>query len=64
MNLQRLKDLRVQRKISLKDMAKQTKYSRQLLSRLENGDTNVNLGALLSYIDSLGDMELRLQIKD
>ena len=63
MDLKKLKELRLQRKISVKNMAKATGMSRNLVHLIESGRSNTSFDNVQNYIKELGDIELVLIIR-
>lgn len=59
----KLKELRLQRKIQVKEMAKATGMSRNLIHLIESGKSNTSFDNIQNYVKELGDIDLVLVVK-
>jgi len=63
MDFKNLKELRKQRKITSGEMAKRMGVHRDTVNRIESGDEATSWKNVKNYIGVLGDLEIRLLIK-
>jgi len=61
MDLKKLKELRKQRKIKINELSKMTGISRNLITRIENGNGNPTFANVVKIVEVLG-LELRILI--
>jgi len=61
MDLKKLKEIRRQKKIKIKELSKTTGISRNLITRIENGKGNPSFANVLQIVEALG-LELRILV--
>lgn len=63
MDFNKLKVLRLQRKIQVKEMSKLTGMSRNLIHLIESGKSNTSHENIENYVKALGDIDIILAIR-